>query len=483
MTAIKDFSKDIRVFRNMVERSISPKLFMLDLELNRLRALPPKCEERFHIKLYGKLFYKNNLFVLGNIWAHGLDIMEGLDRLFKQFSGEDLPYDWYEDKKSHFEQRIEDAKTHEEELMQVTRDVTDFCERIRSEFVLDATIKYSKRKKLCAALDEETYGIRTDVIPSRSEMQGFLLSIRQMDPALGETILGMLSECAGFSIRDAIIANDAEAVSSYITQLDDKYYPFAFEVSALNSGLQETGGVFQAIDQCLNTCGKIDEKYYVGWYSAVHDLPKDISSLCSKNADSDLSSRIAKTGYLYSQDEIDAIAGQTSLPKPTDIREKTYADPGLQDPAEYFLGLKESLKDLTKLHRIAKITSEVGFISHAAIPQFVFRMSGNCRPETLDVIKWTPALSKANRHKSSPNTHRHPYELYYLLAFMFENTAGLEGKVSKFFDIDKETMEKARPILRGEKKAKLPQMAKMADKEFQQKLHKVDSTTFPVLRQ
>ena len=483
MDSIKDFSKDIRVFRNMVERSISPKLYLLDKELNRLRALPQKCEERFLIKLYGKRHYKNPGF-WGNLKAHGWDIFEKLDDFFKLIQGENLPYDWYE-KKSHFEQRIEEARKCEEELNRITKDVTEFSERVRSEFVLDATINYAKRKKHCVALDEETYGSNENVIPSRDEMHSFLLSISQMDSALKETILDSLSECAGFSIREAIIANDTNAVSSYLTELDDKYYPFAFEVSALKYGLQETQGVFQTIDQCLKACGKIDEKYYAGWYSAVHDLPKNLSTLCPKTADGDLSSRLAKTGYLYSQDEIDAIIGQTTLPQPisSTIKKESYVDPGLQDPTAYFLGLKDNLKDLTKLIKIAKITADAGYIKQTDIPLFVFRLSGNCRPEKLGTIKWMPVISMANRHKSSPQTQRHPYELYYLLHFMFEKTAGLEGKVSSFFSFEPKTWEKVRPILQGEKKAGVHQMAKMAKKEFQQQLHdKVDAATFPILK-
>ena len=90
MDFIKGFSDDIRVFRNMVERSLSPKLYKLDKELNRLRALPDKCLEELAIKVYGKRHYKNPGF-WGNLKAHGWDIIEGLDKLIKIFQGQNLP--------------------------------------------------------------------------------------------------------------------------------------------------------------------------------------------------------------------------------------------------------------------------------------------------------------------------------------------------------------------------------------------------------
>ena len=449
MDSIQDFSKDIRVFRNMVERSISPKLYQLDKELNRLRTLPDKCEEEFAIKLFGKKRFKDprSIKILrDNQWNYSEIISDFID-IFT----EDGPFSVLTELETMltFEQKTKERDSHKKELQLVTNSVSDFCKRVRSEFVLNATLKYTNRKKQCASLDKETYGSNKDIIPSKSEMHSFLLSIRQMDSALRETVLESLSQYAGFSIREAILANDADAVSSFFTELDNKYYPFVFEISALKYGLQETLGVFQAIARCLKATAKIDSKYYVQYHNAVHDFPKNLSTLCPKIANGDLSSRLAKTGYLYSQDEIDAIIGQTTPSQPisSTIKKESYVDPGLQDPTAYFLGLKDNLKDLTKLIKIAKITADAGYIKQTDIPLFVFRLSGNCRPEKLGTIKWMPVISMANRHKSSPQTQRHPYELYYLLHFMFEKTAGLEGKVSSFFSFEPKTWEKVFELL------------------------------------
>lgn len=297
-----DFSDDIRVFRNMVERSLSPKLYLLDNELNRLRSLPDKCLEEFAIKIYGKRHYKNPGF-WGNLKAHGLDIIEGLDKFFKLIQGDNLPYDWY-DEKSHYQQRIEEAKAHEEELKQITKEVTDFCDRVRRNFVLDSTLKYSERKQFYALLDDKMYGSDAIHLLSKNDMLRFLLSIAEMEAPQKEAILESLSKCAGFSFRDAVLANDVTAIESYFEKLNDRYYPFAFEVSSLAYGLQDTNTIYFTIEKILEVCRRITPKYYIKFENAVKALPANLNTLCP-----DLNISLQQRLSLFTPEEVDAIQG------------------------------------------------------------------------------------------------------------------------------------------------------------------------------
>ena len=453
MDSIKDFSKDIRVFRNMVERSISPKLYLLDKELNRLRALPPKCEERFLIKLYGKRHYKNPGF-WGNLKAHGWDVLEKLDDFFKLFQGENLPYDWYE-KKSHFEQRIEEAKTHEEELMQVTRDVTDFCERIRSNFVLDATLKYSERKKFYSSLDDKMYGSDAIHLLSNNDMLRFLLSIAEMEPPQKEAILESLSECAGFSFREAIIANDVAVIESYFEKLNDRYYPFAFEVSSLAYGLQDTNTIYYTIDTILEVCRSITSQYYIKSENAVKDLPSNLNALCP-----DLNLSLQQRLSLFTPEEVDAIQGLEQKPKtasteeqkdtPTQQEERAEKEDNPQPPkrkkvvmlADHFIDIKPKFLDYDIMSEIADILSEAGYLEDTPDMKllFIFRITGKGDP-TPELLKQKIIWYLRSSHPNELNGflleigmgHKN-YREYISKFFIFATGKNEQGEIQYILD-------------------------------------------------
>lgn len=178
-----------------------------------------------------------------------------------------------------------------------------------------------------------------------------------------------------------------------------------------------------------------------------------------------------------SQNERNAILGEI---EPRSLSEKDpYIEPNNEDKQECLPGLKPALRNMAKIRKIAEITADAGCIEEKDIPLFIFRLSGNGRPDKLDPISWKPKYSDAAKHKASPGKVRNPNEFYFLLHHMYEGR-GAENKdiISRFFAFDDDTAPLVRKALTY--KNGPGQMAKSAPADFRSRLHnEVDPVIFP----
>ncbi len=469
MDSIKDFSEDIRVFRNMVQRSLSPKLYLLDKQLTRLRALPDKCDEEFAIKLFGKKHYKDPR-AWEYIKAEKWDLIRLLAEFLSMFNKDGTPSLPDTDRKLYITSKCEERDAHRAELAQVTQDVTAFSERVRRDFVLDATLKYAEKKKFYALLDEKMCESDAVHLLSKSETHRFLLSIAEMEPPQKEAILESLSEYAGFSIREAVLAHDTDVVESYLTKLGDRYFPFVSEVSSLVYGLQDANTVYSTIEKCLEVCKSISTKYYIKSYNAAAALPVDLGAICLTKED--LSQ---KSLSLFTADEVDALHGikkranntsgaQQNSPTATrgesNKTEETTRRPKQKRPVmlgDHFTDIKPKFMDYDIMSDIADTLCEAGYMEDTPDMKrlFIYRITGkgNPAPELLtQKIIWYLRASHPNELNGfllEIGTGHKNYREYISKFFVFATGKNEQGEIQYNYNlvIEPPTQHKNKDII------------------------------------
>lgn len=305
MVSNSDYSHDILFFQGMVDRSVSLKLYALEKEISRLSALQTICQDEFLISLYGKKHYKDPR-PIDRLKPHALDMLDSLNAFLRLFYKDSSPV--IPKTQSHYEEKYERYKCRKQELILIIQAVSNFYERVRDCFVLEATLLYSERKKTLAELRIES-DVKGVGLLSNEELLRFLFSVMEMDDGLTETLLVTLSNSFGSGIREAVIAKDEDAVKQWISELRDKYMSFAIEVSAISHGLQDTESVYKTIDRCLEVCKIIDKDYYLRYTSIADELPNNLESFYTTQYKESLFDRLAREKGFFSTAEINAILG------------------------------------------------------------------------------------------------------------------------------------------------------------------------------
>ncbi len=413
MVSNSDYSHNILLFREMVERSASLKLYALEKEISRLFALQTTCQDEYLISLYGKKHYKDPR-PIDQLKPHALDILDNLTTFLNRFNKDSSPVTIKI--QSHYEEKFERYKCRKQELSQIIQAVSGFYERIRDCFVLEATLLYSERKKTLAELRIES-DVKGVGLLSNDELLRFLFSVMEIDDSLTETLLVTLSNSFGSGIREAVIAKDEEAVSQWISGLSDKYMSFATEVSAISHGLQDTESVYKTVDRCIEVCKIIDKDYYLRFTSVADKLPNNLESFYTTHYKESLFDRLAREKGFFSKAEGNAILGkkveESNDLSTTPVEKKEPSQQASQSGVDFFPNINAAIKDREVLDIIVDtIVDDFKFIADDPdIKNTVkYRFTGlpQYKLDNMPKIDWR--INVQNRAK------QHPGELLGLLS-------------------------------------------------------------------
>lgn len=173
------------------------------------------------------------------------------------------------------------------------------------------------------------------------------------------------------------------------------------------------------------------------------------------------------------------------------LNAKVYRVPAPSD--QFFLGLRPQLQDIDKLCRIVDAVANYGCIEKPYDEVLLYRLSGNCCPSATPKIPWN---NKTSARPGETDKTRHPSELYFLLHKMYEapNRAYKKAtngyvevlkRILQYFDFDPETqirVETAYSEAASDPRKGIGTKAKPPQK-FQEILHSIDETVFPMTKQ
>lgn len=474
MSSCTDYSESISFFRSAVDHSVSPRLYSLKKELSRLNALPDKCEEEFRISLFGKNHYKDPR-VIDYLKASKWDIAKLLAEFGAIILGQDPVPTFGAQDKTFIERKLDRARCRAKELVQVKNTITSFTEQIQSTFVLNATLDYAGKRKVLAISESGEKEIL-----SPEQVVSALSEFMSIDASIGEAILIHFCEQLLVPLKTGDLSAAEQAVLSFGIE---QRTSFSDEITALKSGLQGCGRVLKAMDTCISVSKSIDPKYYLQNGNDKKDLPEELLSFFPITR-SELEERLVRERGLFSDNEYLSICGERISESNDEVHQSRneYSEPEA-DYNEYIVGLKDELKDLNTINKIADVVVIHGYIKEADKPSFVFRLSGNSKPKRLSVIKWRATLKGGPGSKSKANPgFREPNEFYYLLHYMYKGKAAENfDKLSRFFIFDSSIVAQIKTTLSSDKNG-AGQKGPSAPPEFQRDLNKICPSVFKVKR-
>ena len=382
------------------------------------------------------------------------------------------------------------------------RNAAEDASYVRDCFLLRSTLQYAVIRKEITDLNCDYYVIRSysGKLPSSNEIAAFLVDAYREEENLTRDLLTTLANRYGaISLLDAVCDNPflrgkdpdfgqaKKVISDAIVRLGDDQVAFRKDMSAIMIALDNH--VLRDLGSYIFTAKRISRS---DLSFKVFPLNEDKIEMLQfgqlefstypEGKDEYLK---ALTGALHeaeekghiSQNERNAILGGIE-PRMSSVIEP-FKEPDDEDKLECFPGLKPALRNMAKIRKIAEITADAGCIEEKDIPLFIFRLSGNGRPNNLDTISWKPKYSNAPKHKASPGKVRNPNEFYYLLHHMYEGrVAENRETISRFFNFGDDTDALVRRAIVT--RSGPGQMAKSAPPDFRSRLHnEVDPVIFP----
>ena len=502
-----DLSYEIGDFRRALSWALTQKLYDLEKETDRIEQIlkdkqaKPALSFESPIPQSQESASSNDVLVVGHIDLKQFDPSKAKRReRIKGGSSIPAPSIYLSSKEAAVV--FPERKALVESFLKLAAEDVGY---VRDCFLLRSTLQYAVIRKEITDLNCDYYVIRlyTGKLPSSNEIAAFLVDAYISEENLTRDLLTTLAKRYDvFPLLDALCDNPflrgknpdltlaKKAISEAIAGLGGGQMDFRKDMSAImialdNRVLRDLGSYILAAKKV--TWSDLSRKEFPLNEDQVEMLQfgEGEFSTYPEGKDEYLKAlngvldEAEKKGY-FTQNELSVIGDNAHRSTSVDI--ELYTEPNDEDVAEFFLGLKNSLKSMAKIRKIAMILTEMDCIKSEYTPLLVYRLSGNCRPEnfdTTDTILWEPKDSKAPRDK--PGTHRHPYELYYLLHHMYEESPVMYAeKVFKFFDFDNETKEKVTSALDPKTKSGIAQLERMANKDFKERLHAVDGSVFPL---
>lgn len=501
-----DLSGEILDFRRVLSWTLTRKLYDLEKEIERIKLILYPEEEEISMSQPQVLSFtpdaedysedQSGLKVVGHIDLTQFDpkkpkARERIGRHRLIMSG------YYLSPKEEAEVFPERKALVESFL----RNAAEDAGYVRDCFLLRSTLQYAVIRKEISNLNCDYYVIRqyAGELPSSNEIAAFLVDAYGGEKNLTRDLLTTLANrYSALSLLDAVCDNPflrgrdpdfgqaKTIISDAIVGLGSGQVTFRKDMNAIMVALDNY--VLQDLGIYISMAKKITRDAF-----SLVEFPLNEDKIemlqfgqtaFSINLEGKDEYLKALTGALheaeekgcFTQNELSVISDNAKKRTSEDI--ELYIDPKDEDVAEYFLGLKKNLKNMVKIRKIAQILTEVGCIKSKQTPLLVYRLSGNCRPEKLNTISWIPRISRAKRHKSTPEEYRHPYELYYLLYHMYEESpVKYAEKVFSFFDFDDLTMKVRSAFYPA---PKIAQLARATDRGFKERLHTVDGSVFPL---
>ena len=342
----------------------------------------------------------------------------------------------------------------------------------------------------------------SDSVMTPAEMSSALASFFWTDEDLARSILSLLTRKCGLlstiqegfdtpSLKDSHLSPEeavgkaAHVFEQYFLSLQGKQLVTASDsLSAIRDALLFFKGTLSDLDYLASTASFIRddfftrplEDYNLG-LSHSFLLTLDANGNENTNFDEEFHSDISLLKKHIPEDEYCTIRSVTRLHNYHIVVDAPYQDPDLECLKESLPALKEPLRDLTKIQKIAMITADYGCIDEKDVPLFFFRLCGNCRPEELLPISWHTL-----DNKNEPGKIRMPNEFFFLLHHMYDGTCAENAeKILRFFAFEPEVIQtRVSAILQPGVKTGTAQYATSARREFKRLLHDVvDEDIFP----
>lgn len=497
-----DLSGDIRDFRRVLSWALAQDLYDLEKELDQIKLIlypeeeeTPKSQPQVQSYTPDADVFKvqSGLKVVGHIDLTQFDPKKGKRR--ERISGGKVVIPSYYLSSEEAAEVIPERKAL---LKSFLRNAAEDASFVRDCFLLRSTLQYAVIRKEIFYLDCDYSVIRPfgGVLPSSDEMAEFLVDSYRCARKLTRDILTMLAgRHSALPLLDAVCDNPfiygknpdldqaKKVISDAIVGLGSGQVAFRKDMGAIMIALDNH--VLRDLGSYIFTAKKIsrsDLSYKVFPLNEDKIEMLQFVELEFSTKDEYLKALTgaldeAEEEGLITQNERRAIYGD--IERTSFETEQPYIEPDDEDKLECFPGLKPALRNMAKIRRIAEITADAGCIEKKDIPLFIFRLSGNGRPNNLDTISWKPKYSDAPKHKTSPGKVRNPNEFYFLLHHMYEGR-GAENKdiISRFFAFDEDTAPLVIKALTY--KSGPGQMAKSAPTDFRRRLHnEVDPVIFP----
>ncbi len=440
MSHNNDNTEDILFFREAVSSSIKPLLQNLIKEADRISSLAPKCDEEVAKYLFGEKHYKDPRWIdyFKADWAFYL---EPLRMLLGILSKEDPGF--IPPPESRIDNAHKKRDKHSVELEVVLKHVRYIIKQVQEGFVLESTLEYACwRKSQENGADEYAY-------LSRDELMSFLIGIQSVDTILADRFIAAISKKVGPSFRDFMMIKDYVGAEECIPSNPSKYSPIAHDVSAFQAGIAGCEQIYIALNKCIATCKKIDNKYYLKNFDASRDLPN--IHVTSFDA---LQERLEHERSSFSQEEYLAITGDIAAGHSFHYEEPT--------GHEYFPGFKEKYWEVSIIKNLATAVSSYECIDEQDESLFMYLFFGyGSIPSTHNKLYWKDQFDA----RKKDGTVRHPSELYYLLSTLYQNcknTFTLEF-LTEHLEFSNKTLHLIEEIV---PKGKLPQLAQRCNSKF-----------------
>ena len=305
---------DILQFRDIVSRSLNPKLYALKAALNRLESLKDKCREAFLIKLYGKKYYnsanpKRSPKYIGRTATDMLVMASNIARMFLQATGKNnqpysVPNNTLNNHTPNWNESIRSTARHGEDvLLKLIQQATQFYDSVNNQFLLDVTLSYADCRKVLSKVDGKL-DKKGEELMLPSAMVDFLNQLLQADTTLGTNFISAIATKFQMPIfYDSRVAEDLDTATKCLTIQDDWYGDIASSITSIARALKEKLIVFETLDSYTSICKSVDDKFYLNeQYLFSLKWPKGIIGLMQNyclDGDDDIETRILSKQTLF----------------------------------------------------------------------------------------------------------------------------------------------------------------------------------------
>lgn len=459
-----DYSEDIKQFREAVNNAVAPRILALRKECDRLDSVRAKGLDEYYKKHWA--------LPVACTFMDFIKLVAQITNPRQQTSNPNQA--------GFLQMELDRLQARQKEINDILDKVSSFCSRVDNCFVQDTTISYASYLKI--------EGVDNGMTPNSAI--SFLVSLIEADKLIGEDIVKLISKRYDIKeLQSMLAAKQYHAAEISLSLSHNGYKTIAKDLSSIAFALNGKAEILQSLDACKNICAKINNKYFLRFSGLSSRIPAGINDCFILEGQKDyrefLNQAIELAPGRFTKTEIACILGHEPDEMIASKDEKHAKQPKYVEPqgdySEFFSGLKDELKDLSKLNEIIRILIEFDCVDECDSKVLLYRLCGNQRPAKLYPIKWKSKKSKAIRKFNRESDIRHPNELYYLIRHMY-NYIFPKDKVLIFFSFDDVTLSRINEAFL-KKDSSITQQSQSAPTAFQEALHnRVSDRIFTIKR-
>lgn len=308
---------------------------------------------------------------------------------------------------------------------------------------------------------------RPDLLPP-DEQANFLLQLSNTDKRLARYLLSLLTHINGTPLITQYVSNNdyerlEQALSYSNVEISEEITAWCESLNVAD--IKEVDGLLAA------SCSVQKDFFLMKFVEPLDNLWEGMQAISYKEWPA--IGNGARSGNFRPSQE-NSHPNEYQEPDPEDTEERK----------QYFVGLKENLKDSYILDKIvdALCEKDIDCINAEDKAVLYYRFSGNKKPKELKKVKWH--TKKSDRPGDNKKV-RHPSELYYLLYHMYkQGVSDVQERVNEFFAFeDDETSELVKSAFKDQaekKKSGIGTKGQSAPQSFQATMNSICSMVFPI---